>query len=228
MNLVTEHALSYEQQVLMLGTAYGGPPFWYEVLFNDSHPDNIWRALLCIGCYRVTGSEQIIRSKLRHSDSRVRAWACFALRQLEDEAAADEISKLKSDPSRRVRYHAYRAIGAIVGSGEAERLFPYQRKPQDCLILVSDDSHHVQTQISKILESDGYPLVFASDTDETLSKVEALKPAAIITDNQKNRDNSNGLRMTTMISSQSETREITLFMLTADWIGGPFLWHGGD
>jgi CheY-like chemotaxis protein len=228
MNLITEKALGYDQQVLMLGTVYGGPSFWYEVIATDPYPDNLWRALLCIGCYQVTGPEQIIRSKLHHPDSRVRAWSCFALCQLGDEIAADEISRLASDPSLRVRYHASRAIGSIVSPRESEKLFPYQRQPQDCLILVSDDSQSVQTQISQILEPEGYPLVFASDMRETLEKAEALKPMAILTDNQKNGDNSNGLRMTTMLSSRSETRETAIFMLTADWIPGPFLWHGGD
>jgi CheY-like chemotaxis protein len=208
--------------------SFGGPRFWYEVLTTDSHPDNLWRALLCIGCYQVTGPERIIRSKLQHPDSRVRAWSCFALCQLGDEVAADQISRLASDPSPRVRYHASQAIGSIVSPRESKKLFPYRGHPKDCLILVSDDSHAVQTQVSQIIEPLGYPLVFAADMCETLEKAEALKPMAILTDNQKYKDNTNGLRMTTILSSRRETREITIFMLTADWIEGPFLWHGGD
>ena len=74
MGLVTEYALGFDQQVMMLGATYGGPRFWCGVLITDSHSGSIRRALLCIGCYRATGLERNIQG-CYSLDSRVRAWA---------------------------------------------------------------------------------------------------------------------------------------------------------
>jgi len=37
MSLVTDRALKFDQQVLIIGMAYGLPGFWCEVLTTDSH-----------------------------------------------------------------------------------------------------------------------------------------------------------------------------------------------
>jgi len=55
-----------------------------------------------------------------------------------------------------------------------------------------------------------------------------LKPLAIVTDNQKGRDNLSGLNMTWDICRIPELRETVLFMLSADYVEVAFLWGGGD
>jgi CheY-like chemotaxis protein len=219
---------NFSQDVVRLGDAHGGPPFWYEVLREDSNPDNIWRALLYIGCLGISGPEPAMRYKLHHPDSRVRAWACFALGQLNDETAVERIAELETDPSSRVRIHAEDAIGSIVGHSPPNENGNDREPIGEALILISDDSAGVQNQLASALEPLGYPLAFASNEDETLAMALDLHPAAIITDNQKGKDNLNGLRMTGKIANHPELREVVLFMLTADALEGAFLWNGGD
>ena len=55
-----------------------------------------------------------------------------------------------------------------------------------------------------------------------------LIPQAVITDNQKGKDNLSGLNLTLELARKAELQDTVLFMLTADFIEPIFLWNGGD
>jgi len=218
----------FRKHIVQLGHVYGGPPFWYEILREDANPDNIWRALLCIGSLKVDGPEAAVRQKLHHPDSRVRAWACFATGQLEDEAGVEVIRNLQRDSSRRVRVHAGFALRMLIGDPPLTGVPEAEDNIRDELILISEDSSRIQDQIAEALHPLEYRLAFASSEEETIEMALRLRPQILVTDNQKGRDNTSGLRMTTKICSNNQLKEIVLFMLTADPVDAAFLWHGGD
>lgn len=72
---------AFADQIVELATPYGGLEFWSENLSPNMHPDATWRALMLVGSLQENGYEKRIKKLLIHADSRVRAWACFALGQ---------------------------------------------------------------------------------------------------------------------------------------------------
>jgi len=218
----------FAQQIAPLADAYGGLSFWTENLNSIVNPDATWRALLLIGCIRPDGLEEPVRNLLTHHDSRVRAWACFALGQLADEASLEQIRAMNADPSNRVRIHAWQAVQAMVGEQESARVFPIRIPPRDRPILISEDSRVSQASIAARLGSMGYPVLTASTEAETIALAVRVRPHAIVTDNQKGADNLSGLNLTWQLSRMQELRETVVFMVTADAVEPFFLWSGGD
>lgn len=216
------------RQVLSIGDAYGGPRFWYELLREDCNPDNVWRALLYIGCLGAPGPEPAIRNKLLHPDTRVRAMACFAAGQYRDEAAADQLLQLCADGSPRVRIHARAALAAIVKPGAIPALPGDASHTEFATILISEDSLRSQDALTEALGAFGPRIACAAETAETMEMARRLRPIMVVTDNQKGRDNTAGLRVAEEISRDAQLRETTLLMSSADPLDGVFLWHGGD
>ena len=214
--------------VIGIAKAYGGIDFWTQNLRLDSNPDATWRSLLVIGCLKLTKFNINVRTLLNHDDSRVRAWACFALGQCQVEEAADDIFALNADPSNRVRIHAWQAIKAIIGPEQTTRPFDIRHSPQQRTILISEDSPQQKEVLSSILSTMGFQTIFSTTRDETMKMALKYRPDALITDNQKFYDNLSGLNMTWDICGIPDLREMTIFMITADWIEPVFLWYGGD
>lgn len=216
------------RQVLLLGDAYGGPRFWYELLREDSNPDNVWHALLYIACVASPGPEPAIRHKLLHPDSRVRAMACFALGRYRDEISADPLRRLCGDPSPRVRVHARTALAAIIDPLYVPRPPYAATSATPPTILISEDSLHGQDGVAEALQPLGLNIACAAEATETIEMARRLRPVMVVTDNQKGRDNTAGLRVTEAVSRDPQLRETILLMSSADPLDGVFLWHGGD
>jgi CheY-like chemotaxis protein len=184
--------------------------------------------LMVIGCLGNPNLAEPARYLLTSPDSRVRAWACFALGQFKDEQALEQIYALNADHSNRVRIHAWQAVQAIVGPEESQRHFGIRIPQHESLILISEDSRRMQQQLKEIYQRMGYRVITAATEEETITAALKLQPQAIITDNQKGADNLSGLNMTWDICRHLELRETILFMLTADFVEPVFLWQGGD
>jgi CheY-like chemotaxis protein len=219
---------TFVEQIVNIAMPYGGLDFWIENLALNMNPDATWRALLLIGCLKEQGFEAQIRDLLVHQDSRVRAWACFALAQVGDEAAVERIHAMNADPSNRVRIHAWQAIQVLVGPEESSRIFPIRVPQNETLVLISEDSREMGDRLNKLFRGMGFPAIVTTTERDTLIAALKYRPGAIITDNQKGRDNLSGINMTWDICRQPELRETVIFMLTADFIEAVFLWHGGD
>ena len=216
-------------QILSIGNGYGGRRFWFEILREDSVSDSIRRALLYIGCLGLPGAEVAIRQKLSHPSSRVRTAACRALARLKDLPSADALHELSADPSPRVRIEARRALDSFRMNGNGKGATTSDAHSLDQpLVLISDDSARVQDGITQMLEPFDFRFAYASSLPETMEMARRLRPNAILTDNQKGRDNQSGLRMTSMIAEDEGQDDTALVMVTADRIEGPFLWEGGD
>jgi CheY-like chemotaxis protein len=218
----------FGKAILGIAQAYGNIDFWTQNLAPGMNADATWRALLLIGILKDIQFSQFARSLLISSDSRVRAWACFALGQMKDESALEQIYAMNADPSNRVRVHAWQAVQALVGPEESARHFPIRIPPSQSLILISEDYEGNRTVLSELHRKLGFRVRTASSEQETLELACELRPQAIITDNQKGQDNLSGLNMTWDICRRSELRESVLFMLSADFIEPVFLWSGGD
>ena len=147
---------------------------------------------------------------------------------MEDEKSVDQIQAMNADPSNRVRIHAWQAIQSIVGHEHSARHFPIRIPQYESLVLVSEDSKEMGAHLTTLFQRMGYRVAFGSSERETKVKALTLKPAAIITDNQKYLDNLSGLNLTWDICRILELRETVIFMLTADFIEPIFLWNGGD
>ena len=223
---------TFGKAVLGIAQAYGNPVFWLENLAPHMNPDATWRALMVAGALKDSGLADTVRRFLVSPDSRVRAWACFALGQMKEEGALNQIYAMNADPSNRVRIHAWQAVQAIVGPEESARQFPIHVPNWENLILISDDSEKMQAILSDLCRKMRFQVKVASSEQETIDLALKLKPQAIITDNQKrseNRvDNLSGLNMTWDLCRKPELRETVIFMLTADFIEPIFLWNGGD
>lgn len=220
----------FQKAIVNIGNAYGGLMFWPENLKLQANPDAAWRALLYLGSRREGRFAGAARRMLKAKDSRVRAWACYALGQCQDEQSVEQIYKLNADPSNRVRIHAWQALQVLVGPEESARHFPVRVPTREKLILISEDSKRMQSQLSAMLKRLGFLIITASTEQETIALALRAKPQAIITDNQKGRgrDNLSGLNMTWDICRHPALRETVIFMLSADRIEPVFLWNGGD
>ena len=216
------------RQILSLGDAYGGPRFWFELLREDRNPRNVWRALLYVGCVAAPGPEPFIRAALLHNDSRVRAMACFACGCFQDEASAEKLRELCVDSSPRVRVHARGALSKIVRYEDVPRSHLDCSPADGALVLISDDSVRQQDAVASALMPLGLCIARAIDAGKTQEMARALKPALIVTDNQKFGDNTSGLQATEIISRDPDLNETTILMFSADPLDGVFLWHGGD
>lgn len=220
-------SLRMKKQIKCIGDAHGGMPFWYEVLREDTNPENLWRSLLYMSCFVFPGLDRFVRNKLFHPNSRVRAWACYVLGQMRDEISAEIIFTMKKDPSSRVRENARSALRKIIGENEAAPCST-NFTPVDAVILISDDSHGVQDLLAKWLQPIGSNIVFVSSEIETIEMATRLRPEVIITDNQKGKDNLSGLRTTLTLSVEPGLEETIFIMISADSLEGVFLWYGGD
>ena len=218
----------FGKAILGIAQAYGDFGFWIENLAPGTNPDATWRALLVVGAMQNSWLSTITRRLLVSPDSRVRAWACFALGQMKDESALEQIYAMNADLSNRVRIHAWQAVQSIVGPEESARHFPIRIPTAESLILISEDSEKMQTTLSNLYSKMGFHTRVASSEQETVELARKVKPHAIITDNQKGKDNLSGLNMTWDLCRQPELRETIIFMLTADFVEPIFLWNGGD
>ena len=220
------------REILSIAQAFGPYDFWYENLDYGKNPDATWRALLVVGCLKDDGCLVRICKLLISPDSRVRAWACFALGQIKSEIALEQIYAMNADPSNRVRVHAWQAIQTIVGPEESKRQFPIRKSPRHSLIMVSTDSVMDQLYFSKYFKQMGYQVIIAPTEKETLEKSLKIKPDAIVTDNQKIGervvDNLSGINMTWDICRQTKLRETIIIMISSDFVEPIFIWSGGD
>ena len=216
--------------IINIAEAYGSPKFWIENLQPGMNPDATWRALMVIGCMENTNFANSARRLLNHPDSRVRAWACFALGRFQDEKSVGKILSLCSDPSNRVRVHARQALQKLIGFEKANR-HVYIRNPtleKECQILISEDSLISLRFLPGILRNEKFIVDTAETASETIKKALVSRPKIIITDNQKDSDNLSGLNMTWDICRTPELRETIIIMRTADFVEPVFLWYGGD
>jgi len=211
------------QALAALGEACGGRDVWFNALLSDIRPENRWRALLYITAAGIPGVRPDLHEELSHPDSRVRAWTCYALGEGTLPGSIEHLQQMPRDSSRRVRYQARRAL-AVRGARRRGR--PYGTG--NPAVIVSDDDPQVQAHLTGLLRESGIPCAAASTVEETIQKARALQAALIITDNQKQDDNTSGLHMAERFSRDDELKEILLLMLSVDRIGGAFLWHGGD
>jgi CheY-like chemotaxis protein len=218
----------FTKSIIDIGNAYGGMAFWPENLRPSMNPDATWRALMYHGSLKDERVANMAREMLKSEDSRVRAWACFALGQIQDEISVEQIYLLNADPSNRVRIHAWQAIQVLVGPEESDRHFPIRTSPSESLILVSEDANRRREQLSRILKNLRFMVVEAATSKDTIDLAIRVKPQAIILDNQKYRDNLSGLNLTWDICRHPDLRETIIFMLTADRVEPIFLWNGGD
>ncbi|MGQ0600616.1 MAG: response regulator [Anaerolineales bacterium] len=218
----------FGKAILGIAEAYGSLEFWTQNLAPGMNPDATWRALLLIGVMKQAKFVDEARRFLISQDSRVRAWACFALGQIGDESALEQIYAMNADPSNRVRIHAWQAVQAIVGPEEALRHFQIRIPTSENLVLISEDSKHNRAMLINLYRKLGFQVKVASSEQETIQLAHILKPQAIVTDNQKDLDNLSGLNMTWDLCRQRELRESIIFMLSADFVEPIFLWYGGD
>lgn len=217
-----------EKAILGIAQSYGPYQFWTDNLLPGMNPDATWRALMVVACLKDPLFVKPVRSLLDSTDSRVRAWACLALGQLNDAPSIEKLLRMNADPSWRVRVHSWLAVQAIRGVEDRERYLHATQDMGSPLILVSDDTPSVRKILSDYLVSLGFRIETATTEAQTIRLARKLRPDAILTDNQKGRDNLSGLNMTWDICRNRFLRETILFMLTADEVEPAFLWNGGD
>jgi len=219
---------AFDKSILGIAQAYGPYEFWTQNLQPGMNPDATWRGLLVVAALKDRQFAPNARNLLGNDDSRVRAWACFALAHLKDEAALEQILALREDPSCRVRFHARRAAQVISGKPvpPGRPLWGHARMGE--LILISDDAPETRARIERTLKGKPYRFTDVATEQETLAVALRFKPLAIVTDNQKGRDNLSGLNMAWDLCRHPELRETVLFMVTADLVEVAFLWNGGD
>jgi len=224
---------SFDKSILGIAQAYGPYEFWTQNLQPGMNPDATWRGLLVVAALKDRQFAPNARNLLGNDDSRVRAWACFALAHLKDEAALEQILALREDPSRRVSFHARRAAQVISGRPvpPGRPLYVHPRLGDARLgelILISDDAPEAGKRLAGALGAKGYRVTQTFTESETLAVALRFKPLAILTDNQKGSDNLSGLNLTWDMCRTPELRETLLLMHTADLVEVAFLWNGGD
>ena len=207
-----------------LGDAYGDERYWYEVVLQDERPENRWRALLVLAARGYPDARPDLADESYHENSRIRAWACFAMGASRQRLFRGDLERHSGDPVRRVRFRAYRALAAL---GFDPNILPVAGE-DNLTVLISDDDEAARETIAGILREAGIPCTTAATVEETVAKAASLSPAIVVTDNQKGADNTAGLHMAARFARDRHLQAITLVMLSDDRVGGPFLWYGGD
>ena len=214
-------------QIRMLAGIYGDPLFWHQVIAWDTEAINLRRALLFLIHGRTPPPIRPLRSLLCHRDSRVRALACSALGHARDRGSCEQLELLASDPSLRVRVAAKKALEAI--PVPCPLLPVLAHGPRAIMrVIVSDDSPHNAEMYGRLIRNLGCQVAVARTEAETLTEARRTPPDLVVTDNQKWRDNSSGLRMTEELARDPDLSEIVVIMASADPIEAAFLWNGGD
>jgi CheY-like chemotaxis protein len=95
-------------------------------------------------------------------------------------------------------------------------------------VIVSDDSPHNAEMYGRLIRNLGCQVAVARTEAGTLTEARRTPPDLVVTDNQKWRDNSSGLRMTEELAGDPSLSEIVVIMASADPIEAAFLWNGGD
>ncbi len=230
-----------DKAILGIAQAYGPYDFWLQNINPRANPDTTWRALMVVSGLRDVAFVKQATFLLNSPDSRVRAWSCNYLGIMSYVQASEKLFDLSNDPSPRVRFHARKAFISMhdcdnVISGN--RQFMHAQFP----VLISEDSPKGREHLAMLLQKQGFTTYTAETTNETIDLALKIKPAVIVTDNQKILfindpklgkqpryiDNISGLNMTWDICRIYELREALLFMLTADELEPIFLWYGGD
>ena len=183
---------AFDKSILGIAQAYGPYEFWTQNLQPGMNPDAAWRGLLVVAAMKDRIFSPNARNLLGNDDSRVRAWACFALAHLKDETALEQILALRNDPSCRVRFHARRAAQEISGKPVPPVPPLLGHAWMGDLILLSDDAPNIKNQMEIALKGGRYRFATAATEQETIDLALRFKPLAIITDNQKGRDNLSG------------------------------------
>jgi two-component system, OmpR family, alkaline phosphatase synthesis response regulator PhoP len=80
-------------------------------------------------------------------------------------------------------------------------------------ILVVDDEPYILRSLSFVLERQGYPVVTASDGDEALTKIRALRPALVFLDIMMPR--KNGYEVCAEVKEDPDLAETHIVMLSA-------------
>lgn len=95
-------------------------------------------------------------------------------------------------------------------------------------VVVSEDSPHNTDMYRLLIAGLGCQVSVATSECRTLELTRVWRPHIVITDNQKARDNSSGLRMTETLARETALAEVVVIMASADPIEAAFLWSGGD
>ena len=218
------------KSILDIAQAYGPYSFWTDNLRPGMNPDATWRALMVVAALKDPLFAEPCRGLLREPDSRVRAWACTALAELNYRPAFADILAMIIDPSNRVRYHARQAAAAMQGDPPRTH-YVHRTIPglhQQPLVLISEDDPTIIQLNQRFIRRMGCLVEFAVSEEKTVELALQMRPQVIITDNQKAPDNLSGLNMTWDICRRKELRNTLLFMITVDLVEPIFLWSGGD
>lgn len=230
-----------DKAILGIAQAFGPYDFWLENLNPRANPDVTWRALMVISALRDSAFVKQATFLLDSSDSRVRAWSCNYLATMNHVQASEKLFDLINDPSPRVRFHARKAFTAM---HDCEQVVTGNRRVMHIQfpVLISEDNLNGREHLAVLLQKQGFVTYIAGTSVETIDIAMKVKPAVIVTDNQKILflndpkfglqpryiDNISGLNMTWDICRIYELRETLIFMLTADELEPIFLWQGGD
>jgi len=168
------------------------------------------------------------RRMLKSTDSRVRAWACTALAELEYREAFGEILELTHDPSSRVCNHARQAVQKMRGWSRPPHRFHFRAPQKELLVLISEDDKDWQLKLNLQLTRMNFLVQIASTEKDTFELAAKLHPWLIVTDNLKETDCLSGLNSTWDLCRNQELRDTLIFMVTADFLEPIFLWSGGD
>jgi CheY-like chemotaxis protein len=216
------------KSILDIAQAYGSYQFWTDNLVLGCNPDATWRALMVAAALKDKLYEKSAEALLESTDSRVKAWACTALAELNSRDAFAKIQALTRGTDNRVRCHARRAVRKMEGFPPAARRYHGRGAVKSRLVLISEDDNDIQRYLNFYLSRIGYMVQTASNEQETTEFAIKLHPQVIITDNQKDNDSLSGLNMTWDLCRRKELRATLFFMVTADRAEPMFIWSGGD
>jgi CheY-like chemotaxis protein len=217
-----------DKAILGIAQAYGPYAFWLENLFPGANPDATWRGLMVISALRDKAFIDQAIALLKSPDSRVRAWACHYLGEIQHLPASDRLFALTNDPSPRVRHHARKAFSGLSPVNKTALNRGGRVIHAEFHVLISEDNPRNREQLTALLGRRGFTTDTAGTERDTISLAVKNQPQVIITDNQKGKDNLSGLNMTWDLCRKPELRETILIMLTTDEVEPIFLWNGGD
>ena len=126
------------------------------------------------------------------------------------ETAARQAAVVPQAPEAEVAPEAAIApAGAALAPAE-----PEPRTPEQCLVMVADDSKVVRVKTSRLLAKHAYRVALAEDGQDALRQIADELPDVLITDVEM--PNLDGFALTRQLRNDPRTAHIPIVMITAD------------
>lgn len=144
----------------------------------------------------------------------IAAAALQAQREAEDIAELERAARASADRAAAERAAAEAAAAEALAAAALAAVTPAPRTPEQCLVMIADDSKVVRVKTSRLLAKHLYRVSLAEDGLDAARQIEIDQPDVLITDVEM--PGMDGFELTRQVRRNPRTAHIPIVMITAD------------